>query len=519
MALVAVVGMLPVTAMFAANINTSQIIEDRRHVQDAADALARNHAIWSARALNVVAMNTVTTTQLLTVAIGSDALDATLVELILYAGFQEAEILGHAATHCFVPRFNFWPADLAWAGYCGGQHTLVAQPAVNAQLKADEIYRRFDPLHGSRVATKALDAIEGMNRAIIARHARAMQEIGQDYADLLGIDNFHFADPCGSPLAQNCTRTNTRDGMALPLAVGGMPETLEMCAAMMFGNQPINTTMAARGFTTPGKGPLLAGGSRSQPALDKHINDVTRIGLTLQDYDRFYRSGLAHMVRHPLLPPKFTPPGNLNAIPQGRYAFPNFTLRVLQINRVLPVFSFDRNFVRGGYPDRQSRTGHNAFKRWFWTKQGAVCAGTANAPIIGIAATVPTLWKLTGVTIADRAFARTPQQMDAAFHVLAFALKTIDGRREVVIPYLVGQVTQGDIADHTAYAQAGVYNPMGATLYSQTWRARLMPATRMDQVGVAAANLDRQAVAAFDDLASTLRSVADQSSWGRIHAH
>ncbi len=41
MAMVALAGMVPVTAMMAANINTSQMVDDRRQVQDAADALER----------------------------------------------------------------------------------------------------------------------------------------------------------------------------------------------------------------------------------------------------------------------------------------------------------------------------------------------------------------------------------------------------------------------------------------------------------------------------------------------
>lgn len=517
MAMVAVVGMMPVTSMFAANINTSQIIEDRRHVQDAADALAKTHGVWTARALNVISMNNVTTAQLLTVAVGSDALDATLVELIINAGLQEAEILAHGLREC-APRFKFLPADLGWAAICVPQHAAVALPAVNAQLKADEIYRRFDPLHGSRVATKALAAIEGMNRALIARHPRAMREIGADYAKFLGIDDYHFADPCGSPLARNCQRTNSRDGMALPLEPGGMIENMEMCAAMRRGNTGLQTTFDARGFKTF-QGPISYGGSAQNRNVKDHINEVTKIGLTLQDYDRFYRSGLAHMIRHPLSGPRFTPAGNIQTIPRGRYTLPLFPLYALQVTRMVPLLFFDRNVAQGAFLDRQTRNGHNAFKRWFEIKFGAVCGGFADVPIIGLAAKVPTLWKLTGVSIVDRALNRTPDQMDEAFHILAFALKKPAKPRDMVIPYLTAQVTPGDIADQTAYGQVGVFNPDGATLYAQSWRARLMAATRMDDVSDAASNLNRESTASFDDLANMLGGVSDQSTWGRVHAH
>ncbi|MEL6642065.1 MAG: hypothetical protein AAFP98_12295 [Pseudomonadota bacterium] len=516
MALVAVVGMMPVSAMLNANMNTSQIIEDRRHVQDAADAMAKTHGVWSARALNVISMNNVTSAQLLTVAVGSDALDATLVQLIVFAGVQELSILGHGAIEC-APRFKFLPADLAWGGFCGLYHSLAAIPAANAIIKADDIYRQFDPIHGSKTAEKALAAIEGMNRALIARHPRAMREISADYAKFLGIDAHHFADPCGSPLAQNCRKTNSRDGMALPLEEGDIAESLEMCAAMRFGNQGLQTTFGARGFDFF-KGPIRHGGSAQHPSVKDHINHVTEIGQTLEDYDRFYKSGLAHLPRHPLSVPRFTPAGNTNAVPRGRYAIPNFLVEPLRILRQVPV-SFDPNPNLLQFPTRQQRDGDNAFKQWFEVKFASVCFGFANTPIVGLRAEVPTLWELPGVTPLSRITDRTPMDMDEAFRILAFAQKDQSQRLDMMIPYLNGQVTQGNAAPHTGYGQVGLFNPDGATLYSQSWRARLMPATRMDDAKQAANNLDRQATAAFDPLVSALRSVNDQSTWRRIHAH
>ncbi len=62
-AVLAVATMVPVTTMLAAHMNAGQMIEDRRQVQDAADALAEMHGAWTARSLNTLSMNNVTTTQ------------------------------------------------------------------------------------------------------------------------------------------------------------------------------------------------------------------------------------------------------------------------------------------------------------------------------------------------------------------------------------------------------------------------------------------------------------------------
>lgn len=531
MAMVAVVGIMPVSAMMNANLNTSQIIEDRRHVQDAADALAKTHGVWSARALNVISMNNVTSTQLLTVAVGSEALDQTLITLGVYAGAQAAAITGHAALECS-PRTPNVIAEAIWAAFCGSYHALVAIPAANALFKMDETYRRFNPQYGAEVARKALNAIEGMNQELIARHPRAMREISADYARFLKIDDYHFADPCRDPLNRGCQQTNSRDGMALPLEKGGPFEILERCLAMdqgtigqstPIGTFGINTTFVERGFTA-GRGPLAYGGSSSRPAVVDHINHVTDIGLTLQDFDRFYKSGLAHLPRHYTTPPIPRPPGNLNAIPRGRYLVPNIVLQPLRFLRLLPLsFAANPNPLR--YRTNQQRNGTNDFKSTFGMKLWSLCPHKVPSALpelpLPLFAKAPTLWKLPGVSPVGRAFDRTPDKMDDPFRILAFAQREQDPseRLNMMIPYLAGQVGQGNVAPHTAYGQVGIYNPDGASLYSQSWRARLMPATRMDDVSEAANKLDQQATAAFDPLASTLRQVADQTNWRRIHAH
>ena len=82
---------------------------------------------------------------------------------------------------------------------------------------------------------------------------------------------------------------------------------------------------------------------------------------------------------------------------------------------------------------------------------------------------------------------------------------------EAVIPTLID--------GHTGYGQAGLFSPDGATLYTQNWQTRLMPATRMDNVRAASQDLGRQAEADFTPLSDHLGEVGATQSWGRVHAH
>ncbi|MEM6389926.1 MAG: hypothetical protein AAF825_08825, partial [Pseudomonadota bacterium] len=81
LAMVALAGLVPVTAMLSANANSAQMVDDRRQAQDAADALASLHATWSARSMNIISMNNVTTAQLMSISVGAEALFLTTTEI------------------------------------------------------------------------------------------------------------------------------------------------------------------------------------------------------------------------------------------------------------------------------------------------------------------------------------------------------------------------------------------------------------------------------------------------------
>lgn len=490
-ALVAVAAMIPVTAMIAANTNGGQMVNERRLTQDGADALAAMHATWTARSLNILAMNNVTSTQLLTVAIGSEALAGTIQEIRITAGLVTAYIAGHGALHC-PPRTAdpvTYAAILAgWTSFCTANHTAVALKATFALAKTFATDARWQPDHGIRTSHRALRAIEGMNRAIVSRFPRAMAEIGADYARELGIDEFHFNDPCNGYGARNCTKTNTRDGMALPLEEGGIAARTQFCMAMrptmMDPTGAFNiqfTTMRKRGFPLR-KGPMDHGGSQQRPEVKTHINETTAIWRDLKSFKDYYDS-----------------PSTL----LGEY-----------IHLWVP-------YKKGIAPNLfgpQTRD-NNAFTRRFEAKFASLCA--FGKPVTGplnqlvrmeIEAPVPTFWQLKDIAPLDPMPRIRPDQMPDAFRILALVGKD-KGRR------LAAQVLTEDVKSHFGYGQTGVFNPTGANLFSQNWQYRFMPATRADDPRGLSQALRQQARAAFGPLATALGAVTSTATWGRVNAH
>jgi hypothetical protein len=548
MAVIAMVGMAPVTAMMSTNLNTSQMVDDRRQMQDAADALANTHGAWTARALNIISMNNVTAAQLLTVAVGSEALSMTTTEIIAAATAATTAIKAHEARECRpyskVDAVLWTPACIAW-------HEMINLPAIYAAIRAMDINSDFDPMHGVETARKALDAIDGMNKALAARHPRAMSEIAQSHYRLLDLDDHHFADPCNGPGVANCSRRNSRDGMALPLieAETGFDGAYTRLAALMqFGTVTTDTTFLKRGFTERLRGPLRVGGSRARPELDEHINNITEVGNILYEFDWFYRSTLSDMPRHPLHGPGTALIPRIDGIKSAPYRGAGFVDRrrnlldvlhdagriaapineiALGLARLAPI-GFDRHFRSrtGTYlvlnppvPNRrQDRTGNNSFHRFFTMLHMSVATPDVRRfiPVSIIppatAVEVPEIFQLPGISPIHPAPPVEPIAMPDEFRILAFGQKAKSRR-------FGERIMSSPVTGHTGYAQAGVFNPDGATLFTQNWQSRLMPATRLDNPRQAGRDLDRAASAAFDDLASDLQQVRSSSSWGRVHAH
>ncbi|MEM6388933.1 MAG: hypothetical protein AAF825_03750 [Pseudomonadota bacterium] len=542
LAMVALAGLVPVTAMLSANANSAQMVDDRRQAQDAADALASLHATWSARSMNIISMNNVTTAQLMSISVGAEALFLTTTEINTGVIAATGNIVAHGVQHCTPQTSN--PLELIWTGICAAQHTAVEAGALLAAARAADINSDFQPVFVIDTAGRALEAIDGMNRALAERHSRAMREIAEGYADLLEIEDHHFADPCIGPGPENCRRTNSRDGMALPLEEADFQAYAQLLVLMEAGTTTRDSTFRERGFSGDLRAPLSTGGTSERRHLMEHINHITEVGDTLYEFRRFYQQRFSHMIRRP-----FSGPGSGDfafgfspAEPsQGPRQFTDYrtdafdiartvgevaivpTTIGLQVGRAVPFTTWDAHPQNGYlFQPRQSRT-NNSFHRNFRMLLASVAMGQDRDVIpLGIdiqgftgfvfANAVPEIYRLRELPIIDFFPPVDPLMMPDDYLILAYSLREPSPR--------TGTTVFGDAqTDHTGYGQSALFNPDGASLYSQNWQARLMEATRLDGPRDAGRDLNRQAVRAFGDLAQTLRQVSDQTSWRRVNAH
>ena len=479
-ALVAIAGMVPTAGMLTASMNSSQMIDDRRATQDAADAVSRMHGAWTARSMNILAMNAVTETQLFTVALGSESLQGTLVEQQLAVIAALGHITSHGGQEC-QSRLPYG-IDAAWVPICWVIHGLAMIPAIIAEVRLITIWTDYDPGHGIDVARRGLNAIEGMNRALLERHPRVIHEIGEDYAEVLDVEEFHFDDPCASDLSENCEDGRTHDGMSLPIEEGGMQHNLYRCMiAMRQGTTIRSTGYYSRGFGL-NRGPLIHEGSET---VQDFINEETGVGEMLHDFKEAYDDGgVAH-----LLP---------------KWLFIGVTEHPDWAN-----LQFE-----------QEEDGPNAFTRRYDAKHATLCLGfttdTDLGPLTGFLpifeSPIPQVWALPGVGAFEFTPPTEPRDMDEEFHILAFAQREQSTR-------LGGNVFTDMDEPHNSYGQTGIYNADGADIYSGNWRYRLMEAMRLDTPDQVADRMQDRAPSEFLDLVDVLDAVNHMSSWERINAH
>ncbi|MEP1598076.1 MAG: hypothetical protein ABJM18_06935 [Hyphomonas sp.] len=453
------VALIPMTAYLAVSINSGQLINERREVQDAADSLAEMHGVWSARSLNTISMNNVEAAQLLTVAIGSEALDEALDRLHLQSYVASGIVYAHSPV-CF--GFRRW-----WrTAQCLYRHFVTYQrPARSARSFVSRTNSQYQPAHGITVSHQGLHAVDAANREIVARFARAVGEIARDYLEILQIDNAHFVDGCTGP--SRCAAPALPQAMALPVTEGGGVARAEVCQGMRLGTLLSRSTFSQKGFTV-GRGPLSSGGSAGRPAVKDHINQSTGTGSALEDFYRYYRD-LRMMAPGP-----------------------------------------DRRFPRwGNFLLAQSATGANAFTRRFDAKEIHLCTGVAL--VYALRAPIPEFWR----PIGQPDFGTGPRraaEMPEAYRILALAQSERHTR-------VASDIFRDPDFGHYGYGQATVYNPDGLSLFSQNWRARPVPATRMDDPSAVARDLTTRAPVAFAQLAAILEQAGTGGSMEALNAH
>lgn len=463
--LLTALALIPITLMLLAAMNSGQASHERRALQDSADAIVLSHQRWAARSLNTLAMNQVASTQVISVAIGAEALDDTLGILRGYSWGAIGWITKHALREC--PKFRFLPAVIV----CAIQHGIETREAVSALRYVSRTRSKYQLSNVIAFAHQALRTLDDLNHEIIERFPRAMQDMAQGHADRSGLEDWYFVHGCQAPGTRSCETQPTRGGKGLPVIAEGV---FERCQALNFGTLNGRTGFSSRGFPI-GSGPLRYGGSEQTPDLKDHINKESEIGERLESfYEHYDKSEVIKFI--------------------GWDDFPRWL----------------------NLPFRQRKDGPNIFTVQFWTKRADVCAGgfIPSVPFVGggLRAPLPTPWSAINIGPLERLTLKRPEHMPDDYHTLV-AVTDQRGKRFGLAMF--GPAPQRGYA----YGQSAILNHISADFYTAAWRGDLMPSSELDDPSVIAQDIEARAASVFQEFADLLNAVDGAQRWDWINAH
>ena len=406
-------------------------------------------------------MNNTEAAQLLSVAIGSEALEEALRDLRIQSYSVTGVVVIHSAS-CpgFAPRW--WRV-----AFCFYRHYVTyLNPARTARRYVSQATSQFAPAHGIDTAHRGLTAIDRMNRETVRRFPAVIAEIAQDYIRAARLNAAHVTAACQG--LGECPRSSAQvRGMSLPVRSDSSQARLTMCNVMQFGSTVTHSTFRAKGFPL-GRGPLRAGGAGSRPVLKDHINHSTQVGRNLERFYRYYRD--LRMMR----------PGPDTPFPQ----IANFWL-----------------------PQREP--GPNQFTARFDAKFLHLCTGVGL--IYRLRAPFPETYVPIGGSVLTPG-ASGPRSVPDAYRIVALTQR--DRQRRVA-----SQTLTDTPYGHFAYAQTNVFNPDGLSLFSQNWQFDLAPSSRLQRPSVVAQDLRRRTDQAFVPLADLLVQAGPAIQLGVTNAH
>ena len=321
---IALFGAVPFAMLLVQILNVGSLSMDRMKAQNAADAIALTHANWTARSLNVVAMNNTTMSQTITVGVTSAALDGAAREAFARGTFVTGYVALHGVKHCGTLATRAASLGLlggpVWllAAQCAVDHTASAAPAALTILRAKSVMDDFDPANGIQVANKTIKSLTKQNEETVNRAQRMIGQLLSEVAKQNGASNYFVYHNCNesncSGKAPNNIASNppptalSHQALPLPLVRKPALEFLEGCTlshpnlASMVGidrafsprviYQNGYTTWDKRGYAKPAdEYPFTHGGSEENQHLRDHIVELTKISQTLYAFDQFYRNG------------------------------------------------------------------------------------------------------------------------------------------------------------------------------------------------------------------------------------
>jgi|GEM_PF-5296976 len=443
-------------------INTGQSTADRMLVQNGADAAVITQASWAARSLNIMAMNNVGQSQMFTAFMVTEALSWTMAEAAKEAIEQITAVQRVArayASACGI-FYGVCYAAIVAAGSVIPVAALAALGIIEVQ------YRPIS--HGVPTSIKLMNAFAAMNQHIVEGFPALSGQVVRDISNKNGVDEFFFYPPCekrsgsgkGGCKAQR-NRAGQESGTDLPVVGGDGLSILSIRQMCRGADQGTTSTFHHRGnYAThgfpQGYGPYTysGAGSGSERHARNYVNKKSWIYVPLV---ALYWEGMV-----------------LEKLPGSGYR--NMDKQEIKDN------SFTRR-LNDHWDNKVCGKGNNVDLPSIDTSAGqAVTAGVANINL-PFADVLPRLYRLKGSGGLSGLSGIHAYNSDD-LQILVFARRS-DSKRMFASAFenaLLFPAGSGGGADPSSFAvaQAILYNPVSYDLYTQSWKARLVPTVLLD---------------------------------------
>jgi len=568
MGYVAIFAAIPLVVTLFYVANSAKAINDRTRNQDAADMIALVHAGEAARSLNTMSMNQVTMTQVFATGVTSGSLIPIVnaqLGMIALAGAMSSK---HMNSKCKPYKAVPYVGKVLFAGCMVPLGVVLGEYAKI--LGETEYIRWAYDIHGALdTSSNAVNALNKANAEIYNRFPEAVSVLAEQIAQEYKVTDIFFDDSCANPgepgpvRATSCDGSDKRQGMNLPVIKGGLDGHTRFCSGLHFGTAGlslpdlgvggidlpsilpdigdaslINGSYVKRGFPA-NDGPLGGGGSAETPHLRDFVNNETGIGKRVEDY---YQTTSAENLFDGLLNPVATAMRLAEAaLEVGELIDEELLESALQevedaVSKVPKLRARSPDQVGAvNWPGEQTED-DNVYKDLVNVRVGNMCIGDPISALGGLSGVLESFSFLTGalpdidvyhyasddmggpVPLLSSAQLTLPvvqpgfDDYSDHFKVLAFSYRAPNARWA---PGLFKPPAEG----FTTYAQAIVYNPDEIGLYSQNWKALLMPAEKMEDTSKlkdVLARMPQKAPANFHSTKSRIEPVYQGSGWSDL---
>lgn len=528
-------------------LNTGQMVYDKQRTQDTADAAALVHADWSARSLNVMAMNNVAASQATVILATSTAYQLTLAELEARSLTIAAQLARFSASSGLGEGSRYLPTGAPYCGFyasipfVGGfiQAACVAFQvwrgigAVRATAYVVASMKDYNPPGLISKSRKIIKAMNEMNTYLVDSFP---ERVGNEALNLVRVDDadhlvFHPA--CKS--AKTCRRSSEGQGGDLPVEKGtakGAIAYAEMCLAMSKGTTSLGAGAASlqmrgeyakRGFPS-GKGPLTAGGVDGRHIRD-FVNDESETDEELPafyDWYEIFGPGYYTGVSFGEIFKKFAPSKSIKVfgfkIDVKKVFIKAATVFFEDVMGFklgfINIFQYPINAPWPRYSDEQTAE-KNDFTRKFDTIWSGVCgAGGIGGAIVSKIGILPSPYWLKGRPVYAFDPVSTRKAADQMKPYRSLAVVSRKPRARLQTARFVDKTPSA-----YAFAESWVHNYTAFDLYTQDWLAVLVPTSLMGNTGAVSQTVKNSPAADSYKVLTQAFDKGGSNAWSRVNTH